>query len=356
MFRSVIVGSALLVSLAYPGSTSCQDGASHEAELPAPRIYHSLIYVEPLGGLLLTGGHSKLGWEADLRDMWVWKGKGQAWKPAGTYEASPQPSERAGGEEAQSPAYDEQSGELIALNSYGETWALDVQHMRWRKLDPARVPTTRCGHGMTYDAESDRVILFGGFGCMTPNDSAHSETWAFDFESGQWTQMHPQSSPSPRMYFGMAYDRASDRVVLWGGRTLQPIRDHAVWLYDFNHDQWESLDVGNGPSQVLAYPGMVYRPDSDDFLVFGGAALHSPFVGDVSDETWRLDLRHRSWERLSALQSPPGVAVHAMGYDPVEKAAVLFGGEIDQMYSNRVLVGTWLYVSGSGTWKQAHFR
>jgi len=288
--------------------------------------------------------------------MWLWQTTEQRWSPLGTYEASPEPSEKAGGEEAQAPAYDEQSQMLIALNSYGETWALDVVNLDWKKLDPSETPATRCGQGMAYDAESDRIILFGGFGCMDANDPALSETWAFDFESGQWTEMHPSLSPSPRMYFGMAYDHALDRVVLWGGRTLDPITDRAVWLYDFNHDRWERIEVEGGPEDVLAYPGMVYRKDNNDFLVFGGARLKGPFEGEVTDETWRLDLHNGSWDRLSPPGSPPAVAVHAMAYDPVAQKALVFGGEVGRMYSHELLTTTWVYEQGSGTWEKAHSR
>lgn len=350
------VACALLMLLAYHSPALGQGEPWGQTALPAPRIYHSLVYVEPLGGLLLTGGHSKLGWEADLRDMWLWRTAEQQWSPLGTYEASPEPSETAGGEEAQGPAYDEESQMLIALNSYGETWALDVVNLAWTKLNPQETPTTRCGQGMAYDAESDRIILFGGFGCTTPNDPALSETWAFDFESGQWTEMHPSRSPSPRMYFSMAYDSGLDRIVLWGGRTLDPIADRAVWLYDFDHDQWEPIEADGGPASVLAYPGMVYRRDSHDFILFGGAVLKGPFEGDVTDETWRLDLHARSWERLSPLESPPGVAVHAMAYDPAAQVAVVFGGEIGRMYSQEILPTTWVYDGRSGVWNQVHSR
>ena len=298
----------------------------------------------------MTGGHSAVGWEADLRDMWLWSGQRQTWEPLGTYEAGPEPSERSGGEEAQAPVYDEESGQLIVLNSYGETWAFDISAGSWRRMNPTAVPASRCGQGMAYDAESDRAILFGGFGCADPNDPALAETWSFDFESGQWTEMHPPTSPSARMYFGMGYDRALDRIVLWGGRTLQPLSDEAVWLYDFNADRWESIDPDGGPDGVLAYPGMAYRPEIGDFLVFGGAALSAPFEGRLSDETWRLDLRGNRWEQLSPPHSPPAVAVHGMAYDPVRRLAVAFGGEIGEMYSNSLLTGTWTFDSQVGSW------
>ena len=152
------------------------------------------------------------------------------------------------------------------------------------------------------------------------------------------------------MYFGKGYDQGLDRVVLWGGRTLQPLEDEAIWLYDVNHDRWESVYLDGGPDGVPAYPGMVYRPDKGDFLLFGGAVLSAAFEGLLSDQTWRLDLRANRWEQLFPPDSPPAVAVHGMGYDPVRGVAVAFGGEIGRMYSNDLLPGTWTFDSRAGTW------
>lgn len=352
MSRFPSVALVLFLVFLHLRPCSSQENDAGPPRLPAPRIYHSLVWVDHLEGIVMTGGHSALGWEADLRDMWLWQGADEDWKPFGVYEASPKPSDRDGGEEAQAPAYDRRSGQLIALNSYGETWAQDLVSQVWTRLAPDSVPSSRCGHDMAYDSESDRVILFGGFGCMSPEDPALSETWAFDLESGQWTRMEPPTAPSPRMYFGMAYHPDLDRVVVWGGRTLAPIEDRSVWLYDFNDDQWETMDLSSGPDQVVAYPRMVYRPDAHDLLMFGGTVLSAPFEGRLLNDTWRLDLRGGAWERMTPENPPPPVAVHGSAYDPVRRTLVVFGGEVGKMYSNEFLEGTWLLDTAALTWRR----
>ena len=68
---------------------------------------------------------------------------------------------------------------------------------------------------MAYDAESDRVILFGGD--SRPIQFHQGDTWAYDLDTNSWTDMNPATSPAERALPAMAYDPQSDRVILFGG-------------------------------------------------------------------------------------------------------------------------------------------
>ena len=57
-------------------------------------------------------------------------------------------------------------------------------------MEPTTRPSPRTETGMAYDAESDRVILFGG---VPQND----DTWAYDLNTNTWTLMEPAARPSP---------------------------------------------------------------------------------------------------------------------------------------------------------------
>ena len=52
---------------------------------------------------------------------------------------------------------------------------------------------------MAYDAGSDRVVLFGGKPGLLSVTS--DETWAYDFDTNAWTQLHPSMKPSERICF-----------------------------------------------------------------------------------------------------------------------------------------------------------
>ena len=79
-------------------------------------------------------------------------------------------------------------------------------------------PTPRDYTSMAYDAESDRVILFGGqTGSDTAEDSFKDDTWAYDVAANKWTEMKPVSGPSRRSAAELAYDAESDRVIMYRG-------------------------------------------------------------------------------------------------------------------------------------------
>jgi len=46
-------------------------------------------------------------------------------------------------------------------------------------------PSARAGHDMAYDAESDRVILFGGE-TEPGSNILNGETWAYNLKSNTW--------------------------------------------------------------------------------------------------------------------------------------------------------------------------
>jgi len=77
-------------------------------------------------------------------------------------------------------------------------------------MNPNPSPPARCGQGLAYDQESDRIIMFGGFGCKGVNDSVYNDTWSYNYNLNSWTKMNPDISPSARMYFAITYDPSND--------------------------------------------------------------------------------------------------------------------------------------------------
>jgi hypothetical protein len=80
----------------------------------------------------------------------------------------------------------------------------------WVQLSPASSPPARSYLAMTYDPDSGKIIMFGGFdGTGYLND-----TWTFDGVT--WTQVTTHPSPPPRAAAQMAYDSVTPKVVLFG--------------------------------------------------------------------------------------------------------------------------------------------
>ena len=84
---------------------------------------------------------------------------------------------------------------LIALLVTSSAMAADAPSISWMQLFPATSPTPRSYFAMTYDAASEKVIVFGGFdGAGYLND-----IWTFD--GVNWTKVNtppcPPCAPMP---------------------------------------------------------------------------------------------------------------------------------------------------------------
>ncbi len=142
-------------------------------------------------------------------------------------------------------AYDAESDRVILFGGItgvdnDETWAYDFNTNTWTNMEPAARPTRRHSHALAYDAESDRVVLFGGH---LPGNNVHSDqTWAYDFNTNTWTNMEPTTHPLKLAAHNLAYDAESDRVVLFGGDDSDSVlHSNETWAYDLNANTWTDL-------------------------------------------------------------------------------------------------------------------
>ena len=97
----------------------------------------------------------------------------------------------------------------------GETWAYDVAANKWTEMKPPSGPTGRGAAELAYDAESDRVILFGGWNKVA---GGLDDTWAYDYNTNTWTEM--AKGPAKHLGARLAYDAESDRIILFGGYDM----------------------------------------------------------------------------------------------------------------------------------------
>ena len=68
---------------------------------------------------------------------------------------------------------------------------------------------------------------------------------------------------------------------------------------------------------------MTYDTDANALYIFGGATSRSTF-SSLMDKTWVLTAGR--WRELSSASFPSKRGSPAMGYDPVRKRIVLYGG------------------------------
>jgi N-acetylneuraminic acid mutarotase len=197
-------------------------------------------------------------------------------------------------------AYDSESDRIILTGGvdysdsspwleFDETWAYNYNTNTWEQMNPSKCPEPQTY--IVYDVESDRIIAFG----RISEEGESDETWAYDYNTDTWEQMSPAKKPSTRCSFGIAYDCASDRVILFGGAhrggypaTLPAHPYSDTWTYDYNTDTWIELDLSVHPVARQSHL-MEYDQESDKIVIIGGIARNYDVTTAIYNDTWVLE-------------------------------------------------------------------
>ena len=310
---------------------------------PSARGYVSMAYDSESQQVILFGGQTGDYRKAEnySGETWAYDIAAKTWT-----NMNPAVSPPAGG--AGSLAYDAESDRVILYGNVNvfsmpaETWAYDFNSNTWTRMK-AIGPLSHLGLRMAYDAESDRVILFGGYNIN--RDELYQDTWAYDFNSDAWVEMNPAGGPPGQNFQSMAYDAGADRVLLWGGDTWtggsHPPKDPNVWAYDYNTNTWEQKSTDNGPG-ARAYSTMTYDTLSGQMVLYGG-------YGMGSNEMWAYDYEANTWTRLEPSRDPGKLSRHAFVYVPEIDRFLLFGGQLgDQEFTYSQ--SAWMYDLNTNTW------
>ncbi len=211
--------------------------------------------------------------------------------------------------------YDPATGNVVLFSGAGagpaDTWIWDGT--TWTQQFPATSPPARYGASMAYDAATGNVVLFGGCD-KSPFDQcgAFDDTWTWDGVT--WTQQFPTSSPPPSYWASMAFDPATDNMVLY----TAPNGTDSVSTWTWDGSNWtEQSPATTPPARVVA--SMAYDPAIGALVLFGGQG----YTGDLND-TWTWD--GSTWTEQMPSTSPAARVDAAMAFDPSMDGLVLFGG------------------------------
>jgi hypothetical protein len=141
-------------------------------------------------------------------------------------------------------------------------------------------------------------------------------------------------------YYQGAYDSRRDRVVYFaGGKTF---------AYDAKKRVWQDLGAKPPPCcDGLAFASMVYDPEGDQLILFGGAYALNPWGGA---RIWLFDCAANAWKKAEVAdgRQPPLRCNSQMVYDARNKLVVLFGGDAQ----DRFLADTWVFDPEGSTWTE----
>lgn len=227
-----------------------------------------------------------------------------------------------------------------AAHALNDSWAFF--NGAWHKISTTSSPTARRGMAMAYDPIDRYVLLFGG----TPgtNNNGLNDTWTF--RGGNWTQLHPPTSPSGRVAASLVYDPARQAMVLFGGTS-----DYRCGCsvsgneWSFVHGNWTRVNAKHLPTLTLYTSGISFDRPLLETVVFGG---WDPGLFSTVNTTYVLQA-----DRWSAVTTPVNLTARQgvlMVYDPQQGATVLYGGDTTAGGVLNAQNETWSFTSGG--WAQ----
>lgn len=125
--------------------------------------------------------------------------------------------------------------------------------------------SARKSHAMVFNYARDRAFLFGGIDGNTVMGDTYEGQLNIGANPGgiTWRTIVSNQNPSPRWGHSMAYDANNNRIVMFGGFDAQhrPLND--LWVYEFIEDppEDEPEDEGdNGDGEVVEQVGGQFSP------------------------------------------------------------------------------------------------
>jgi len=279
------------------------------ASLPEARHGHTMVYDSGHDRTIVFGGYAT----GYCNSTWTFDMQKNAWSNATAGIAPP-------ARLYHSAAFDSKGERMVVFGGsdsksiFNDTWLFDPASSSWKNASPAKSPTSRERAAMAYDAESDRVVLFGGW----TGKGYSNETWTYDLGNNTWKNMTFLTNPKGRVSHALAYDSQADRVVMFGGKTSALGFSDETWGYDLNINKWTNLTTSSRPGAKLGH-ALAYDSKNDRVVMFGGLN---------TNETWSYNFSSNAWTFLKPVSAPFGRSEHAMSYDSRSDRIVLFGGDM----------------------------
>ncbi len=183
----------------------------------------------------------------------------------------------------------------------------------WVQVQPNLSPSGRSGAALAYDEATQKLVLFGGRG----GTGLIADTWTWNGQS--WEELHPAASPPARDGAAIAHDPVTGHLILFGGRGASGAL-HDTWSWDGS--TWSEEHPTNSPPSGPA--SMVFDPATNGILLLSDVGASSvDRVQACTTTSWSWT--GQSWVKRNPPTSPPTSTVYsAMVFDPVSNKVVVY--------------------------------
>jgi N-acetylneuraminic acid mutarotase len=328
----------LLFLIPYPQVTA------QNHDVISPRAASRMVLDSENNQILLFGGYTVGETRDYYEDTWVFSPLDNTW----TQLIIDGPSPRG----AHSMAYSPDQGTILLFggqssnNRLGDTWIFDCRSETWTQIETEIAPEGRSDSDLAYDSVQKVFILYGGWG---DKSGLQSDTWMFDSETKVWSQYETDINPGKMYGQSLEYDAERERVILYGGHLRSPIsHDYIedIWFFYPENSSWSQSSFINKPHGRY-WNAAAYSAEDSALVVFGGS-----YGEGALNETWLFNIDMMSWTRLESAVFPSRRVISDMVYVESLGFFILFGGGglIDNSYLQ--YNDTWKLDTETWTWSQ----
>ena len=283
---------------------------------PVARLDHTVI-LDPVRNLLVVFGGKTT---EPLRDTWIFDLESRSWREV---RASSAPDARRG----HTAIYDAPRRRMVIFGGqrsgfFNDVWSFDLDAETWEELAVSGDrPVPRYGTSAVLDSLRNRMVMSHGFS----SEGRFDDTWAFDLTRNRWTELTPSGGPKPlnRCLHDAVYDKANDRMLLFGGCSsgFGPCPQGDLWAFDMKDHVWTQLQPSGEAPDARYNLRLNYDAAGERMLMFGGV------TAVATDDTWSFGAAAQVWEVLSSRgAAPPARWSHEAVVDAANRRLILFGG------------------------------
>lgn len=208
---------------------------------PAQRFGHTVVFDSLRRRLIVFGGQAA----GFFNDVWAYDIAAGSWR---LLASDTGPEKRYGHSGIYDPVRDRMiiSHGFTTRGRFDDTWSFDLAANVWRNITPAGpLPVRRCLHHAVHDPDNDQMLLYGGcasgVGTQEGGGCPLGDLWAFDLNTNRWRELKPSNKPPARQWYGLAFDAARRRMVVFGGFWAGSLSD--TWEYDPAANTWLPADL-----------------------------------------------------------------------------------------------------------------
>ncbi|MHA2116615.1 MAG: Kelch repeat-containing protein [Candidatus Thorarchaeota archaeon] len=238
--------------------------------------------------------------------------------------------------------YCDQTNEIFMYGGFGmtDTWVFSSESQTWSEVVTAINPGIHHSLALAYDPVENVVILFGGF---DSDGFETDDTWMFDLETREWSDLAPATTPLARYGHVMVYDESINLIVMTSGNTASQGHQQDTWTFNVTSNTWIELNPTGDPDR-LKWPSMTYDSINQKCILFGGQ------IGDYAvDRTWVYDGQSNTWQRRYPDDAPSDRINTGLAFDPLNNVTILFGGW-NLEGGGGVYYDTWTYSYEDNVW------